>query len=559
MRLRLDVSGLKSHRLTCLCDCSVPGMRVGNAGGLAFWALPSYMEEVHADFAAAKSDHRRQREKAMTVTAATAFPFDNSYARLPERFYARLDPSPVAKPRLLKLNEQLAEELGLDADALRSSEGIDVLAGNATPEGSTPLAMAYAGHQFGGWSPQLGDGRAILLGEILDQNGKRRDVQLKGSGPTPFSRSGDGRSPLGPALREYMISEAMTALGVPTTRSLAVTATGEPVLRETALPGGVLTRVAASHIRVGTFQFFLGRKDNEGLKQLADYAIQRHYPAAGQAENPYLALLEAVIARQAALIGQWMSFGFIHGVMNTDNMTISGETIDYGPCAFMDTYKAGMVFSSIDRQGRYAYVNQPPIGHWNLVCLAQALLPLFSDDDGKAIEIAQGAVNQYPALFQAAWLERMRAKLGLSTAEEGDYALVEELLELMEVNQADFTLTFRHLANGLDAATAGPPARDQFIDPTAFDAWAGRWLERQQRETASVEQRRTLILATNPMFIPRNHRVEAAIDAAYQDDFEPFEELLKVMQRPFDDQPEFAEFTRPPAPDQIVHQTFCGT
>ncbi len=493
------------------------------------------------------------------MTDATVFAFDNTYARLPERFFARLDPSPVAQPRLVKLNEQLAAELGLDAAALRSPEGVAVLAGNATPEGSTPLAMAYAGHQFGGWSPQLGDGRAILLGEVIDQNGRRHDIQLKGSGPTPFSRQGDGRSPLGPTLREYIISEAMTALGVPSTHSLAVAATGEPVYRETALPGGVLTRVASSHIRVGTFQFFLGRKDNEGLQVLADHAIQRHYPAAAQAENPYLAFLEAVIARQAALIAQWMSLGFIHGVMNTDNMTISGETIDYGPCAFMDTYKAGMVYSSIDRQGRYAYANQPPIGHWNLVCLAQALLPLLAVKEEAAIEIAQGAVNQYPGLFQQAWLGRMRQKLGLLTAEDGDHALIEELLELMEVNQADFTLTFRHLANRLGADASGPPARDQFIDPTAFDGWAGRWLARHEHETAGMAERRAAMLTANPLFIPRNHRVEAAIEAAYQDDFGPFEELLAVMQRPFDEQPGFADYATPPEPEQIVRQTFCGT
>lgn len=496
----------------------------------------------------------------MTMTAATAFSFDNSYARLPERFYARLDPSPVAKPRLVKLNEGLAAELNLDTAALRSSEGVAVLAGNATPEGSDPLAMAYAGHQFGGWSPQLGDGRAVLLGEVIDRNGQRRDIQLKGSGPTPFSRNGDGRSPLGPALREYIISEAMHALGVPTTQSLAVVATGEPVMRETVLPGGVLTRVASSHIRVGTFQFFLGRKDHEGLQLLADHAIQRHYPEAARADDPYRALLDGVIERQAKLIAQWMSLGFIHGVMNTDNMTISGETIDYGPCAFMDAYKAGMVYSSIDRQGRYAYANQPPIGHWNLVCLAQALLPLLAEDEEKAIEIAQASVNRYPGLFRTAWLDRMRQKLGLTNPDDGDQALVEELLERMEQNQADFTLTFRHLAYslGLEDET-GPPARDQFIDPTAFDAWAERWHRRLQEGPFDLKLRQGLMLLANPLFIPRNHRVEAAIDAAYQDDFGPFEELVRVLQKPFDEQPEYAAYATPPEPDQIVHQTFCGT
>jgi uncharacterized protein YdiU (UPF0061 family) len=494
------------------------------------------------------------------MTAATAFQFDNSYARLPERFYVRLDPAPVRAPSLIKLNERLAAELGLDPEALQSPDGVAILAGNETPAQSTPIAMAYAGHQFGGWSPQLGDGRAVLLGEVIDRNGQRRDIQLKGSGPTPFSRNGDGRSPLGPALREYIISEAMHALGVPTTQSLAVTATGEPVYREAALPGGVLTRVASSHIRVGTFQYFLGRKDNEGLQLLADHAIQRHYPEAARADNPYQALLDGVIGRQAKLIAQWMSLGFIHGVMNTDNMTISGETIDYGPCAFMDSYKANMVYSSIDRQGRYAYANQPPIGHWNLVCLAQALLPLLADDEEKAIEIAQASVNRYPELFRDAWLTGMRQKLGLTTEEEGDQALAEELLERMEQNQADFALTFRYLANALGTAgEAGPPARDQFIDPTSFDVWAKRWQERLLREPMAKGERKALMLAANPMFIPRNHRVEAAIEAAYQNDFGPFEELVLVLQRPYAEQPEYAEYATPPTPDQIVGQTFCGT
>ncbi len=494
------------------------------------------------------------------TTAPTTFHFDNSYARLPERFYARLDPAPVKAPHLAKLNTTLAAELGLDAEWLRTPDGVAILAGNQTPENSLPIAMAYAGHQFGGWSPQLGDGRAILLGEVIDRNGKRRDIQLKGSGRTPFSRMGDGRSPLGPAVREYIISEAMHALGVPTTRSLSVVATGEPVVREAVLPGGVLTRVAASHIRVGTFQFFLGRKDAEGLKLLADHAIQRHYPEAADADNPYRALLDGVVERQAKLIAQWMSLGFIHGVMNTDNMTISGETIDYGPCAFMDAYKAMMVYSSIDQQGRYAYGNQPPIAHWNLVRFAQTLLPLLSDDEDQGVEIAQASVNRYPALFRDAWLARMRQKLGLAAEEEGDAGLVEELLERMEANQADFTLTFRRLVNALDPASeAGPPPRDQFVDPTSFDAWTERWRQRLARELADSDERRAMMLAINPLFIPRNHRVEAAIAAAYEDDFGPFEELVQVLRRPFDEQPKFAEYAKAPEPEQIVHQTFCGT
>ncbi|HKK29868.1 MAG TPA: YdiU family protein, partial [Alphaproteobacteria bacterium] len=349
-----------------------------------------------------------------TATSAT-FPFDNSYAQLPDRFYARLDPAPVKAPRLIKLNEALARELGLDAAALNTREGVEIFAGNRTPEGAFPLAMAYAGHQFGGWVPQLGDGRAILLGEVVDRNGRRRDIQLKGSGRTPYSRMGDGRAPLGPVIREYIVSEAMAALGVPTTRSLAVVATGEPVFRETALPGGVLTRVAASHIRVGSFQFFAARQDVEGLRKLADHVIERHYPELQSIEERYAGLLHRVVERQADLVAEWMGLGFIHGVMNTDNMTISGETIDYGPCAFMDEYRRDQVFSSIDQQGRYAYGNQPPVAHWNLVRLAQAMLPLFAGDDEAQVAVAQEAVDRFPALFREAWLGVMRRKLGLDT------------------------------------------------------------------------------------------------------------------------------------------------
>ncbi|MEM9146443.1 MAG: YdiU family protein [Pseudomonadota bacterium] len=486
------------------------------------------------------------------MAPSTAFAFDNSYARLPERFYARLPPAPAPAPQMIRLNHVLARELGLDTDALDGPEGAALLSGAAVPEGAEPIAQAYAGHQFGGFSPQLGDGRAILLGELIDQRGQRRDVQLKGSGRTPFSRMGDGLAPLGPVLREYIISEAMAALGVPTTRSLAAVATGGRVVRETVSPGAVLTRIAASHIRVGTFQFFAARQDTEALRLLTDHAIARHDPAAAEAKNPPLAFLEGVIARQTRLIAHWMSIGFIHGVMNTDNMTVSGETIDYGPCAFMDSYDLQTVYSSIDHQGRYAYGNQPGIAHWNLVCLAQALLPLLEDDMDAAVETAQGAVDQVPSLYAAAWLERMRAKLGLTTAREEDQALATDLLARMADGGADFTLTFRALAEP-------GSARTHFADPAAFDAWEADWTARLAEEGASPAARRAMLRATNPAVIPRNHMVEAAIAAGLKGDFAPFETLLGVLAEPFDDHAEDDPHTRPPKAHEVVQATFCGT
>src|SRR4051812_22795353 len=376
--------------------------------------------------------------------------FDNTYARLPDRFYARLDPTPVKAPRLIKVNAALAEALGLDPADIDA----DVVAGNRIPEGALPIAEAYAGHQFGHFTPQLGDGRAILIGEVIGRDGVRRDLQWKGSGPTPFSRSGDGRAALGPVLREYLVSEAMHALGVPTTRTLAAATTGEYVFREEALPGAILIRVAASHIRVGTFQYFAARGDQEAVKLLADHAVARHYPEAAGAAHPYLAFFEGVVARQAALIPQWLQLGFIHGVMNTDNTAISGETIDYGPCAFLDAYDPGKVFSSIDHAGRYAYGNQPRIAQWNLARLAETLLPLFSADEKQAIEIAQGALAGFAPRFQAAYLDGLRAKCGLATAQEGDEALIQDLLQAMADDQADFTLTFRALADAVEGGDA---------------------------------------------------------------------------------------------------------
>ena len=488
------------------------------------------------------------------------FPFQNTYVALPDGFFARVAPTPVTAPRLIKLNRPLAVRLGLDPDLLESPEGAEILAGKRLPDGAEPIAMAYAGHQFGYFVPQLGDGRAILLGEVIDIDGIRRDIQLKGSGPTPFSRRGDGRAALGPVLREYIVSEAMAALGIPTTRSLAVTVTGEHVMRETALPGAVLTRVASSHIRVGTFQYFAARGDTEGVKRLADHAIARHYPQAAEAERPYHTLLEGVITRQAELVARWLQVGFIHGVMNTDNTSISGETIDYGPCAFMDHYDPAAVFSSIDEQGRYAYANQPRIALWNLTRLAECLLPLFSDDKDKAIEQAQSVLAEFPAKFTAAYQSGLRQKIGLFTARDGDEALVQDLLDAMAKNKADFTLTFRGLSAAAEDAARDQDARTHFADPIAYDEWVARWRQRTGEEPQTPAERAGVMRAVNPAFIPRNHRIEAVIQAAVtRDDYAPFEELLAVLAQPYEEQPAFADYANPPEPHQRVLQTFCGT
>ncbi len=484
--------------------------------------------------------------------------FDNLYARMPERFFARVRPTAVRAPRLIGLNMRLAEELRLDPAWLASADGVAMLAGNGTPPGAEPIATAYAGHQFGGFVPQLGDGRAILLGEVIDRDGRRRDVQLKGAGPTPFSRRGDGRAALGPVLREYVVSEAMAALGIPTTRALAAVATGELVRREEMLPGAVLTRVAASHLRVGTFQFFAGREDVEGVRLLADHVIARHYPAAAEAARPYRALLDAVIAAQARLIARWLGVGFIHGVMNTDNMSVAGETIDYGPCAFLDAYEPGAVFSAIDRQGRYAFANQPAIAHWNLTRLAETLLPLLAEEQEEAIADATEALAAFGPSFEKAYQAGMREKLGLSTEEEEDAALGRELLEVMAEGRADFTLTFRRLC----AAAAGDDAgvRALFAKPEAWDAWAVRWRARGAREPGEPGARAAAMRGVNPAFIPRNHRVEAMIRAAVdRDDFGPFEELVTVLARPFEEPPEFAPYAEPPQEHERVCETFCGT
>jgi uncharacterized protein YdiU (UPF0061 family) len=488
------------------------------------------------------------------------FPFDNTYARLPGRFFARVSPTPVRAPRLIRVNGPLAAQLGLDPELLSGGEGAEVLAGNRVVETAEPIAAAYAGHQFGTFVPQLGDGRAILLGELVGRDGVRRDVQLKGSGRTPYSRGGDGRAALGPVLREYVVGEAMAALGIPTTRALAAVTTGEAVLRETVLPGAILTRVASSHIRVGTFQFFAARGDVEGVRLLADYVVARHYPEAGRSGRPYRALLDAVIRAQAELIARWMLVGFIHGVMNTDNMSVAGETIDYGPCAFMDAYDPAAVFSAIDRQGRYAYAMQPAIGEWNLARLAECLLPLLSDDTGAAIADAEQALDAYRPAFERAFQEGLRRKLGLLTEREGDAELGRDLLEAMGADGADFTLTFRRLSDAAAGEGDGAGARALFADPSAYDEWLPRWRRRLGQEPADAATRRAAMLAANPAFIPRNHRVEAVIRAAEDEgDFAPFHELVEVLSNPFEARPAFARYEEPPAEGERVLQTFCGT
>lgn len=488
------------------------------------------------------------------MSTIPVIPFSNSYARLPEGFFAPVRPTSVAAPRLIALNHRLARELGLDPEALMGPEAVDIFAGVHVPQGAEPLAMAYAGHQFGQFVPQLGDGRAILLGELRDQNGVNRDIQLKGAGLTPFSRRGDGRAALGPVLREYMVSEAMAALGIPTTRALAAVMTGETVWREKALPGAVLTRVAASHLRIGTFQFFAARGDENSVRRLADYAISRHYPQAASVPAPYLAFLEGVISRQAALVARWMLVGFVHGVMNTDNMSISGETIDYGPCAFMDNYNPSTVFSSIDTAGRYAYDRQSAIALWNLCRLAECLLPLLSEDEAEAVNLANIALSRFQKEFVKAHLDGLRQKLGLATAQEEDAALAQDLLNRMAACGADFTMTFRGLYDFFENPEADATVFNNFSD------WTARWRARLAQEEVPSVIRREAMRRANPLFIPRNHRVEAALDQAINhDDFSGFETLLHIISKPYDNQPEFAAYALPPAVSAQPYRTFCGT
>ena len=499
----------------------------------------------------------------VTSDRPVQFNFANTYARLPERFYARLNPTPVAAPRLVKLNTELAENLGLDPNELASPQGVEILTGNRVAEGSEPLAEAYAGHQFGHFVPQLGDGRANLLGEVLGRDGRRYDIQLKGSGRTPFSRGGDGRAALGPVLREYIVSEAMAALGVPTTRALAAVTTGERVLRDTVLPGAVFTRVAASHLRVGTFQYFAARADTEATRILADYAIARHYPEIAQAKQPYRALLDGVVGRHARLVSQWLLLGFIHGVMNTDNTSISGETIDYGPCAFMEAYDPAKVFSSIDHQGRYAYGNQPRAAHWNLARLAEALLPLLQEEQGSeeaALASAHEALAAFAPQFEAALSAGLGRKLGFLTEREGDASLVQDLLGRMAANRADFTLTFHRLSTAAIGPEGDEGVRALFVDPSAYDAWVAQWRRRLDEEPVPPTERAAVMRKANPAFIPRNHLVEEALDAAVErQDFQPFERLLDVVTRPYEDRPDLERYATPARPEQCVSQTFCGT
>ena len=479
-------------------------------------------------------------------------PFDNSYARLPKRFFASQAPASVPEPTLIRLNRELSARLSINADWLASADGVAVLAGNAIPDGAEPIAQAYAGHQFGGFVPQLGDGRAILLGEVIDTDGFRHDLQLKGSGRTPFSRRGDGKSALGPVLREYVVSEAMAALGVPTTQALAAVATGETVMRqEGRLPGGVFTRVAASHIRVGTFQYFLARNDVDAIRLLAEHAIARHYPEAVEAPDPHLALLESVVAAHADLIAHWMSLGFIHGVMNTDNTAISGQTIDYGPCAFMDAFHPRCVFSSIDSGGRYSWGNQPDIGIWNLTRFAETLLPLLAEDPDIATQKAEAVLSAYAERFGSQYTTRFRAKLGLPA--EAPVALVSECLDLLATHEADFTLFFRHLtrvAGGEDSATLAA----MFLNSEPFEQWLARW-----RSVADPATRLADMRAANPILIPRNHRIEQAIQRSYDGDFTPFHRLVDALAAPYSERLEYADLEIPPQPNEIVRETFCGT
>ena len=482
----------------------------------------------------------------------------HSYAALPSRFFARVAPTPAPDPKLVVLNKGLARELGLDPGVLEP-QAAAMLSGNHIPEDAEPIAMAYAGHQFGGFVPSLGDGRAILLGELKGRDGILRDLQLKGAGLTRFSRGGDGRAALGPMLREYLISEAMHALGVPTTRSLAVVTTGEQVFRERALPGAVLTRVAASHIRVGTFQYFAARGDGDAVRALLEYVVARHYPEARDAEVPALFVLKSVAQRQAALIADWMLIGFIHGVMNTDNMSIAGETIDYGPCAFMDEYDPNTVFSSIDRGGRYAFASQPAIAQWNIARLAETLLPLIDTDTQKAVALATEVIEPFIADFDARFLAGMRRKIGLAQAREGDADLVRRLLALMAQSHADFTLTFRRLTRVAERPEEEPRLRDSFEQPAEIDSWLRDWRTFLAQVMGGPEEKLAAMRAANPAYIPRNHRVQAALEAAEAGDYVPFHTLLAVLQHPFDEQPQRSEYAEPPRPEQRVLRTFCGT
>ena len=486
--------------------------------------------------------------------------FNNSFVKLGEKFFAKLNPTPVEHPKIVKLNDELSNNLGIDLEMLELEDWASIFSGNQILPGSEPLAMVYAGHQFGHLVPQLGDGRAILLGEVIDNSSIRNDIQLKGSGITPFSRQGDGRAALGPVLREYIVSEAMHALGIPTTRSLCAVTSGEPVYRETVLPGAVLTRVASGHVRTGTFQYFAMRGDEKAITKLADYVIDRNYPEVKEKQNKYLKLLEKVMDRHAQLVTKWLNVGFIHGVMNTDNMALSGETIDYGPCAFMDSFNKTQVFSSIDHAGRYSYGNQPQIVQWNLARLAETLLPLIDKKEDSAVEMAKDIIESYSGRFKEFWLAGMRQKLGLFNSEPEDENLIESLLNIMHENEADFTLTFRRLCHAALGKKIDRNHINLFKDEEAFNKWSNSWRSRLSRESASPEERVNLMRNVNPAVIPRNHRVEHALNAAVENsDYGPFEKLVDVLSSPYEEIKENDEFMLPPKPGEHVLQTFCGT
>ncbi len=493
----------------------------------------------------------------MSVAAPPLFAFDDSFVRELEGLYVPWQPAQAPAPQLFALNDELAADLGLDAAALRSPDGVDLLVGNVVSAGASPVAQAYAGHQFGMYAPLLGDGRALLLGELIDVRGSRRDVHLKGSGRTPFARGGDGKAAVGPMLREYVIGEAMHALGIPTSRALAVVATGDQVWRQGMLPGAVLVRVAASHLRVGTFQFAAAGGDPALVRRLADHAIARHHPHAHEADNPYLAFFEAVVDAQASLVARWMVVGFVHGVMNTDNMTISGETIDYGPCAFMEAFDPATVFSSIDHGGRYAYGNQPPIAHWNLARLGETLMPLLDLEPEAAHATATDVLNSFPVRYRAYWSRGMAAKLGIAEADGEDGALIDELLALLRVQRVDFTSCFRTLSSYVRGDAA--PARSLFSEPEAFDAWAERWQARLACDGAAPQATARAMDGANPAYIPRNHKVEEALDAATAGDPEPLRTLLEVLSRPFEQRRGLEAFAAPAPLSFGPYCTFCGT
>ena len=490
----------------------------------------------------------------------TPISFDNSYGRLSERFYSRIKTNYVSRPQLIRFNQELAADLGIDAEWLTSKKGIGMLSGNLMPSGSDPLASVYGGHQFGHYVPKLGDGRTMLVGEVMTEQGERYDVQLKGSGPTPYSRGGDGRSPLGPVLREYIVSEAMHELDIPTTRALGAVLTGDKVMREKELPGAILTRVARSHIRVGTHQYFAAYGDLESLANLAEYVIDRHYPEVKDSDEHVLSMLESVIAKQADLIASWQLVGFVHGVMNTDNMLLSGETIDYGPCAFIDGYNEHAVYSSIDRGGRYAYRNQPGVCHWNLGCLAQSLLPILVKSKEGASEDLENTLNLFPDLYLKFYINRARPKFGFVSKEKDDLSLVEDWFKILGDEKDDFTLAFRRLSDISGNDDACDNVADLFEFSAEYQNWIGRWEDRCSREDISLKERQALMYSVNPIYIPRNHIVERVIDSATEnDDYGPFNDFVDVLSSPYTYRSEFVNYARPPKDEEIVTKTFCGT